>query len=217
MPTFYSQSSAGIESAIAKSYFSYQMVDLVAARAFLTTEQITFNYSIGGTGGYVKEDFDVIYGAPNNTYVHNKWTYACGGFRTTLDSNWHMGYGFGVFGRFSFAALLGQYRNHNEITADGPLIGSGIPNRLANTFYHGILLVPATQIALGFDWMRSFTNCRVSAIRFAVTGEFNNLANLHQVYKTVQPPASATIGKQLTRDVSSVYLYGADIRLGIDY
>jgi hypothetical protein len=221
MPTHYAQSTTGTSSASGKVEFSYQMADLLAARTFLLTEQIRLNFSFGGTGGYIKEDFHVTYGATNNTYLKNDWSFGGGGFRAAIDSNWHIDHGFGVFGRFSFATILGHYSNINRMTADAPINGpiSGpVSAYPAKTTYKTIMLMPTTQIVLGFDWYRSFTNCWVSAVRAAVAAEFNNLANLHQVFKVIDFPFDPSFGKNpAIRDFSSVYMYGANVRVGADY
>ena len=184
----------------------------------MPTEQIQLNFSIGATGGYIKENFDVTYGgATINTHMHNNWAFGGGGFRAGIDSNWHIGYGFGVFGRFSFATILGQYTNTNRITADAP-VDSDVPPRIAHTRYQGILLMPTTQIALGFDWCRSFTNYPISAVKVAIAGEFNNLANLQQVFKAEGAPSGSSASKApMFRDLSSVYMYGGTLRFGVDY
>ncbi len=218
MPTFYAQSTTGTRSATSNVYFSFQIGDLLATRSFLATEQIKFNFSIGATGGYIKENFHIIYSAVNNTYVQNNWAFGGGGFRAGLDSNWHIGYGFGAFGRVSFATILGQYTNTNRITADGPILASSIPSHIASTTYQGIMLMPTTQIALGFDWCRAFTNCPISAVNVAVAAEFNNLANLQQVFKETKAPSSPiSANAPMFRDLSSVYMYGANVRVGLDY
>jgi hypothetical protein len=107
------------------------------------------------------------------------------------------------------------------MTADAPINGpiSGpVSAYPAKTTYKTIMLMPTTQIVLGFDWYRSFTNCWVSAVRAAVAAEFNNLANLHQVFKVIDFPFDPSFGKNpAIRDFSSVYMYGANVRVGADY
>ncbi len=216
MPTFYAQSTTGTISAKNSVYFSYQMGDLLVTRSFLPTEQIKLNFSFGATGGYIKENYHVVYEAPNNTYVQNNWSFGGGGFRAGLDSNWHISDGFGVFSKVSFAAILGHYANLNRITADGPI--SLNPAYLANTNYKNILLLPTTQIVLGFDWCRTFTNCSISGVNIALGAEFNNLPNLQQVFKVTAPTSVPNQNKSpMFRDFSSVYMYGANFRVGLDY
>jgi hypothetical protein len=218
MPTFYVQSTTGTTAAKNDVDFSYQMGDLLVTRSFLPTEQIKLNFSFGGTGGYIKENFNAVYSATNNTYVQNNWSFGGGGFRAGLNSNWHIGYGFGVFGKVSFAAILGHYANFNRITADGPIVSSGNPIYLADTNYKGILLMPTTQIALGFDWCKTFTKCRISGVNVALAAELNNLANLQQVFKVPTATSLPTEDQApMLRDLSSVYMYGANFRVGLDY
>ena len=222
MPTFYVPPDT-VVSAKNVVTFSYQMGDLLARRSFLPTEQIKLSFSIGGTGGYIKEQSKITYDSTNPTHVKNSWSFGGGGFRAGLDSNWHMGSGFGLFGRISFAAILGHYTNSQRISTDG-LPGSignvplPISNHLAHTSYAGILLMPTTQIALGFDWCRTFCNCAIRGINIALATEFNNLANLQQVFKVVRGPSTpAESQSPMLRDVSSVYMYGANFRVGVDY
>ncbi|HEX2583138.1 MAG TPA: Lpg1974 family pore-forming outer membrane protein [Chlamydiales bacterium] len=205
--------------ASSNSYFSYQMSDLMLSSAFLATEQIQFNYSFGATGGYIKENWDITYypaSTPDvgaNTYWHNHWRFAGGGFRAGADTNWHIGRGFGLFGKVSFAALLGQYRNHARVTIDGSsTLGTG----QQNSTYEGLMLLPTSQFMFGLDWARSFIHCWVSAVRVSIAGEFNHLSDLQQVFKTtyVNGPKQ---DKPTTRDIGSVYMYGGTARLGVDY
>ncbi len=222
MPTFTDIEGAGLLNAASNTEFSYQMADLLLARRFIVKDQIQLNFSLGATGGFIKEDFHVTYeNQTENTYIANDWGFGGGGLRTGIDGNWHMGYGFGFFGKFSFAAILGNYGNSNRITADAPgADGTGSTSSpiVSDTQYSGIFLLPTTQIALGFDWTRSFKNCWISAVKASVTGEFNNLSNLQQVFKDPSGVTSQTYyGKLLVRDVGSVYMYGANVRLGADF
>jgi hypothetical protein len=222
MPTFTDIEGSGLLNASSSSHFSFQMADLLMARRFLVKDQIQLNFSLGATGGYIKENSHVTYeNVGMSSYVANRWGFGGGGLRTGIDGNWHIGYGFGCFGKFSFAAILGQYGNNNRITADSPgLDGSGnlASPKIANTEYSGIFLLPTTQITLGFDWCQSYTNCWISGVRVAVAGEFNNLSNLQQVFKNPTETTSPTyFGKLYVRDVGSVYMYGANVRLGADF
>jgi len=221
MPTFTDIEGGGLHEAESSANFSYQMADLLLARRFLVKDQIQLNFSLGATGGYIRENSHISYeNIGNNTVVVNHWGFGGGGLRTGFDANWHISRGFGFFGKFSYAAILGQYGTRNRIAADGPgALGSGLVSspRIAHTEATGLYLMPTTQIALGFDWTRSFANCWISGVRLAVTGEFNHLSNLHQIFKDPIGSVPPTFGKLYVRDVSSVYMYGADIRLGADF
>lgn len=220
MPTLTNVTVNGPVNASSNSDFSYQMADLTLASAFLATKQIQFNYSFGATGGFIKEHWNVQYhdaGGPGtgvSTYNHNDWAFGGGGLRAGLDTNWHVGRGFGFFGKVSFAAVLGQYTNHERITNDTS--SSTAANIIANSTYQGIMLLPTSQFILGADWCRTFSDCSVSAIRISIAGELNHLSDLQQVFKTtyINTP---TQDKNTTRDVGSVYMYGGTAHFGIDY
>jgi hypothetical protein len=80
------------------------------------------------------------------------------------------------------------------------------------------MLMPTTQIVLGFDWCRTYDRCSLSAVRISVAGEFNNLAELQQIFKVTKAPTPPSADSApLFRDVSSVYMYGANVRVGVDY
>ncbi len=221
MPTFTDIEGAGLTKAESSSNFSYQMYDLLMARRFLVKDEIQLNFSLGLTGGYIKENCHITYeNVAMNTYIANSWGFGGGGLRTGIDGNWHIGKGFGFFGKFSFAAILGSYGNSNRISADSPgLDGSSLlaSPRIANTEYSGAFLLPTTQIALGFDWSRSYTNCWISGVRVALAGEFNNLSNLQQTFKDPMDTSSNTFSKLYIREVGSVYMYGLNVRLGADF
>ncbi len=199
--------------------FSYQIADLMLASAFLATDQIQFNYSLGATGGYIKENWDVTYFAaptphvPHTTYFHNQWIFSGGGFRVGMDTNWHIAHGFGFFGKVSFAAMLGQYTNYDRVTIDG---SATFGTTQQNSTYQGIMLLPTSQFILGFDWCRAFSNCWASAVKISVAGEFNHLSDLQQVFKTTYVN-SPTRDKPTSRDIGSVYMYGGTAHFGIDY
>jgi hypothetical protein len=222
MATFTNLQGGGLLEAKNSAHFTYQMADVLMARRFLVKDRIQLNFSLGATGGYIKEKFHVTYrNASMNTYVANSWAFGGGGLRTGIDANWHIVQGFGFFGKLSFAAILGNYGSHNRITADRPGISSFAvvtAPHIADVEYSGIFLLPTTQIALGFDWYRSFTNCWVSGVKVAVAGEFNHLSNLQQVFKTTMDATAPNYPGQLyARDVGSVYMYGANVRVGADF
>jgi hypothetical protein len=221
MPTFTDIGGTGLIEAKSASNFSYQMYDLLMARRFLVKEEIQLNFSLGATGGYIKENSHVTYeNVGMNTYVANGWGFGGGGLRTGIDGNWHIGQGFGFFGKFSFAAILGSYGTSNRISADSPGLDGGsvrASSRIANTEYSGVFLLPTTQIVLGFDWTQSYTNCWISGCRVALAGEFNNLSNLQQIFKDPMDTSARAFSKLYVREVGSVYLYGLNVRLGADF
>ena len=221
MPTFTDVEGTGLLEAESSSRFTYQMADLLVSRRFLPQDQIQLNFAIGATGGYIKEDSHITYeNVGMNTAVVNRWGFGGGGLRTNFDANWHMGNGFGFFGKFSYAAILGQYGTRNRITADIPGLDGATSiaaRKIAHTECNGIYLLPATQIALGFDWTRTFANCWISGMRIALAGEFNHLSHLHQIFKDLMDTTPPTFAKLYVRDVSSVYMYGIDVRLSADF
>ena len=219
MPTLSVPTSNGIEKASSSAYFSYQMFDLMLASAFLATEQIQFNYSFGTTFGYIKENWDVTYfTAPTpsvepNTYWHNHWSFGGGGFRAGMDTNWHVGRGFGFFGKVFFSAILGNYYNRARATIDGsPAFGT----TQQHSTYRGLMLLPTTQFVFGFDWNKLFSDCWMSAVKLSVAAEFNHLGDLQQVFKT-RPANPSNRDKSTSRDIGSVYMYGGTAHAGVDY
>lgn len=220
METLATVTTNGTAKASSSASFSYQMFDLMLASSFLATEQIQFNYAFGSTFGYIKENWDVTYiAAPtpsvgSNTYWHNHWRIGGGGFKVAMDTNWHMGRGFGMFGKVGFSALLGQYKNRARATIDGGVSTFGTTQQ--HTTYEGLMLLPMTQFIFGFDWCKTFTDCWVSAIKFSVAGEFNHLSDLQQVFKTTYVDGP-TQDKPTSRDVGSVYMYGGTAHFGVDY
>src|SRR5262249_42028353 len=107
------------------------------------------------------------------------------------------------------------------VTADSPGIQTFVTDtapHIRNTKLKGVFLLPATQLAIGFDWTRSFIDSWISGVRIAIAGEFNYLSNLQQIPKTLAGPIPAMrFGKATSRDIGNIYMYGANFRLGADF
>jgi hypothetical protein len=227
MPLNFKSQGVGVANASSSGYFSYQMADLLLSSAFLATKHIQFNYSFGLTGGYIKQNQNVVYVdapalpspfplPPNNAYWHNHWKFGGGGLRAGVDTNWHVGRGFGLFGKMSFAAILGQYKNHLDNSSDGPFIAL-YDFIIQDTDFEGILLLPTSQFILGFDWTKTFTNCWISAVKISLAGEFNYLSNLQQTFQSNSDLDLPISGKPTLRDVGNVYMYGGTAHAGADF
>lgn len=190
-----------------KTHFISHLFDFGLTRTFLPGCQILFDFFIGGTGALLREKFNAAYAisnTPHYTNVTNHWSYSSGGLRTSLNTNWHFGYGFGLFSKCSFAELVGSYEYHQKEISDGILF-KDVRESL-------IVLIPSTQFGLGFDWNHRFCH---SAMKILAGFEINTFYDIHQVRLSGVEPIPNGYGHIAYRDHSNLNLWG--INIGMDF
>lgn len=210
--TFTDHSVTGLKHATSHIEFRYDTADLLLMRRFLVSEQILLNFSLGAIGAWIDEDWHIRYLDGTTTRVTNDWDFKGGGAVTGLDSFWHLGQGFALFGKVSVAALLGSYLNKSEILVNPVLPGSSNPQRKTN--YKNHFIVPMTQMAFGVDWNKEFKSV---VLRIGVGVEAITWVGLQEVYKDSEASTDLLHDKKDIRNTSNVSLFGATAALGLDF
>jgi hypothetical protein len=214
--------SDGADQMVSKTLFSYQGIDLLLSRRYLASCQILLNFFSGATAAFIHEKWKVssyyTVGADPNISIEtqNNWSFDGGGIRTGINADWHMGWGFGLFQRFSLAGLIGHYSNKRKTRFDPPNIiqeGRNTFNPVRNTVQYETWVVPNTQLAFGLTWNRrlsSYTSMRVMAGFEANT--WYDLHQFHQDGESLQLPNREHLDIE---NSSAVNLWG--LNLGIDF
>ena len=203
-----------LQQATSRTHFTYDTADLLFQRRFLPGSQILFRYSLGVTGAWIHDNWLVQYFAPaQNVFHKSNWTFQGGGFRTGVESDWHFGKGFGLFGKFAAAGLAGAYHYKNKIS----VVPSSVPvliDPVQDVSSWDCIIAPMTQLALGFNWGTVWGGC---AIQFMVGGEINTWYDLHQFLQDPQDVQAIANDRLLYRDTSNVNLYGLTARFNLDF
>jgi hypothetical protein len=218
-PTLYLESTVrelslspdGVDSMHSKTHFHYQVADLLMSRRYLPGCQVLFNFFTGATGAWIKEDWsikgtDIAGAVPNVTdFGQNNWFFKGGGMRAGLDVNWHMGAGFGVFNKFSFAALVGSYYNKRKTTVTPPGVAGTLTPDVRNTTEKDTWVVPNTQLEFGLNWNHRF--CTWSMMLQAAF-EINTWYDLHQFHQDATGFSFPNNDRLDIRNASDVKLWG---------
>ncbi len=209
-----SNSSDGVDLLISKTNFHYQMADLLLARRYLPACQILFNFFTGGTAAWIHEKwkvngFDITGASPNVAdATQNNWKFKGGGIRGGLDVNWHMGAGFGLYNKVSFAGLVGSYRNSRKTSvAPAGISGTLTPN-VRNTTESDIWVVPHSQLELGLNWNHRFCTWSM-ALQAAF--EINTWYDLHQLHQDATGFSLPNNDRLDIRNASDVKLWGLTV------
>jgi hypothetical protein len=206
-----SLSSDGVDAMYSNTHFNYQVADLLISRRFLPGCQVLFNFFTGATGAWIKESWnvkgvDITGSVPNVTnFGKNNWHFNGGGMRAGLDVNWHMGAGFGLFNKLSFAALIGSYYNKRETNlfpegVDGTLV----PN-IRNTTEKDTWVVPNTQLEFGLNWNHRFCSWSMMLQGALEISTWYDLHQFHQDSSALSPPNNNRLD---IRNASDVKLWG---------
>jgi hypothetical protein len=218
-------SSRGVSEMKSTTDFHYQVFDFLLSRRFLPGCQILFNFFAGPTGALIYEQWKVkgvdIGTNPNvTTKTTNKWTFRGAGMRGGLEANWHMGSGFGLHNKFSFATIIGAYNNKKtcQVTATGDAnatISSLLTPYIWNTTQENTWVVPETQLEFGLNWNHRFCHWAMS---LELGFEINTWYDLHQYQQAESTdPTTADSEKFEYRNASPVSLWGTNARLNFSF
>lgn len=218
-------SSFGVSEMKSSTDFHYQVFDLLLSRRFLPGCQILFNFFAGPTCALIYEKWNVkgvdVGTNPNvTTKTKNTWTFQGAGMRGGLDANWHLGGGFGLYNKFSFATVVGAYQNKKTcaVTATGnanSVISSLLSPYIWDTTQNDTWIVPATQLEFGLNWNHRFCHW---AIALEAAFEINTWYDLHQYQQAGDASLTASSAEKFEyRNASPVSLWGTTTRLNFSF
>lgn len=205
-------------------HLRYQVADLLVSRRFLPGCQILFNFFTGATGAWIQEEWKFSYICFENasvpglaTITHNNWSFRGGGMRAGVDTNWHLGKGFGIFNKFSMAALVGSFLQKKSVLLDPPVLPPGFDiftNPFGHTREDEIWVVPNTQLEFGLNWNHRFCSWAMSLM---LGFEINTWYDLHQYHQSMSRPLPANYNHIDYRNSSDVSLWGGNLQLGFSF
>lgn len=216
-------STNGVDVVRSHTHFRYQVADLLLSRRFLPACQIIFNFFTGATGAWIREDWKVtgsdINSSPNvSTSTYNNWNFRGGGIRAGLDVDWHMGSGFSLFNKGSFAAVIGSYENRRKTTLNPAGISVGPNPTLAPSIRHTsedeTWVVPHTQLEFGINWRHRFCTW---AMMLQAGFEINTWYDLHQFHQDSFQLNFPNNDRPDYRNASPVNLWGASLRMNASF
>ena len=167
---------------------------------------------MGPTGLWVHEDWTVTYFPNSNTIIQNDWKYSAGGLTFGIDTDWHIGCGFGVFNKIFLSSFCGSYGYHSMVFEVDPGVNRVYPfrNQRSSTF----VVIPKIQTALGLDWGTRFP---CWSMLLSAGFEIDTWFNIHQAYKTPGGSTDLINDKIDSRDSGNLNLYGLTVKLDLNY
>ncbi len=194
--------------------FDYQTFDFFLSRRFLPGCQILFNFFAGPTAAVIDEKWKITgHHSFVTTVSQNKWSFSGGGMRVGADANWHIGSGFGLFNKVSFATLVGSYFNARK-THLSPIPEHTLAPDMRNTKESEVWVVPTTQLEFGLNWNRRFCSW---AILLQGALEINTWYDLHQFHQDEPTPTNPNHNHLDYRNASPVSLWGASFRVNFSF
>lgn len=220
-PTLRGQSASepGINRSRSNTDFQYQVFDLLLSRRFLPGCQILFDFFAGPTAAVITEKWKVrTYDVHNillpvTTTTRNRWSYASGGMRVGFNANWHIGNGWGLYNRSSFASYVGAYYNRRRTSIE-PSVNQSLQPRVRNTKEDETWVVPTTQLEFGLNWNHRFCNW---AVMIQGAFEVNTWYDLHQLHQDSQNLLPPNVEHLDYRNASPVSLWGFNFRVNFSF
>lgn len=167
------------------SNLHYNVGDFYASRVFDPNEHLRMRALAGITLAAIHQNWKTIYSnvAGDFDRIKDKWRYWAGGIRFGGTFDWWWFSHFYATGKFTFATLVGRYKNESLQT-------NGINNLLlSRAKYSDYRVAFHSQLMLGPSWQQPF-DCWSYEI-FAGY-EFNLWFNLHERIRSEFSPPNAT-------------------------
>lgn len=218
------QSNMGPNEIKSDIYLHYQVGDFLLSRRFLPGCQILFNFFAGPTGAWIQEEWSIksidTGAIPQvTTQIRNHWSFGGGGMRLGCDANWHMGSGFGLFNKVSFATLVGAYSNHKrtDVVATGgssSTVSNLLTPNICNVKEEEVWVVPETQLAFGMNWNHRFCTWSMS---LQGAFEIQTWYDLHQYHQDAPTTSATNVNKIDYRNASPMSLWGMSWRINFSF
>lgn len=144
------------------------LIDIELGREFWTSRKLALRPHMGIRVAYLKQDYDLEHKGGNyyfpdtleplNNQVEMSNDFHGVGVRGGLDSNWHFGCGWSVYGNLAFSLLYGRFNiDHEEHNREvqspfGKQKALEVKNSFRASRY-------AADFGLGLEWQSFFCNC----------------------------------------------------------
>ena len=136
---------------------TYHVLDFFLARRFLVADSLILKLFMGPTAAWIDEDWKIKYFSTElNSTLKWKWDYSAGGLRAGFSGDWVIGWGFGIFGKFSAAGYVGDYDNKQTQTTTATPVT--INNTRRNAKFDDTRFALNLQFQLGLNWGWAFTD-----------------------------------------------------------
>ena len=136
--------------------------------------------------------------------------------RVGFDANWHIGYGWGLYNKSTFASLVGAYHNKRRTTV-APSLTTPQPTlhpNIRNTKEDETWVVPTSQLEFGLNWNHRF--CHWS-VMLQGAFEINTWYDLHQLHQDAQNLTNPNRDHLDYRNASPVNLWGFNFRVNFSF
>lgn len=186
----------------------YHVGDMYAARVFDPNEHLRLRVLTGLTAGYIEQQWKNLYTNFDGNFdrVREKWRFWGGGIRMGATVDWFWGYHLYFTGKFTFATLIGTYKNETIQT-------NGVNNALlGNAKYDDHRFAFHTQFMLGPSWQRPF---ECWSYEIFAGYEFNLWYNLHERIRSEFSPPNGT--KSTVYSDGLLGLQGLTLRLTVGF
>jgi hypothetical protein len=175
-----------VAAATASAMLNYQTADLLLSKRFKLSKQILGRFGMGGTAAFLSHHFNVDYIPlqPGLLDKHrHKWKFQGGGFKLGLETDWLMGAGVSLLGRFNAGLLYGAYKNkflNEAFNGSGQVLGGlapGLSYTVQDTRMSVHRFASTAQFALEASWGTRINEC--VDIQLFAGYEFNFWFNVH--------------------------------------
>ncbi|MCB0510887.1 MAG: hypothetical protein KDC82_08985 [Bacteroidetes bacterium] len=189
-----------------KTHLNYNGANLyIGKRLFFSS--IFLKFYMGLTGGWLNEEWRFVYIGTSMNPNKQKWKFHGGGMRIGLNTDWALGYGFTLLGKFSIAELLGYYRqkSFSFSTNTGP-DGNGIGNIVQNVTYSDNRIATNLQFFMGISYSRKLCKSLITSIYIGY--EINSWLNLHETIQSVSSSTRSFDGRSTLLKRGTLSLHG---------
>lgn len=194
--------------------FHYHLGDLLVDRFFIPNPHFRLRLKGGLTGAIILQRWQTNY--TDNAFVttvHNRWRFIGAGLRTGIFLDWYWTHDIYITGSFSFASLLGRYRNHSKIQTTANPSGLDNPDvAFQDLFKKDLRIANQVQFLFGPSWQKNFTSLRVEIF---AGYELTSWWNLQEIYRSLSGTPEAP--KQIFTNTSLLALQGLTTRLTLDF
>ena len=182
------------------------LIDIALGRKFWNSPRVALRPHIGLRIGYIDQDFRIEYkggtwsdlnGNQVNDQVHLENDFKGAGLRAGLDTNWHFGCGWSLYGDFALSQIYGRFDvDHDEATRDTtPPFEKVNVLESKNSFRTTTLIV---DVGLGVEYAALFCDCNYG-LAVSLGWEQHLFLHQNQMWRVVPQEGSST------NDINNIY------------
>ncbi|MBS0620006.1 MAG: hypothetical protein JSS61_00910 [Verrucomicrobia bacterium] len=201
-------STSNVTDASAEWHIAFQNLEVEIGRAYYIGKSLSFRPHIGFKGAWIDQRAHFEYQggdvpAGGKYHVKTKNDFKGAGPRIGLESEWHLGCGFSLFGNMAAALILGQFNLKQDQKQQG------IDVIEMHTVLN--LAAPTVQLVAGLEWDRNFYHDRC---HFGIGAGFEAQYWWRQNQMERFTDSTQPIYVRTSEDLS---LYGLTLRARVDF